>query len=514
MKALLTVLILFHCIGMLKSQTLDTIFYNAKWKIIKDRNEMSYYRIAVKDGIIYKVSDYYRNGMLQMTGTVLDPYSMSFKTNNHHGYFVYYDSLGKKTSEGRYANSKEDGEWKWYYSSGMLSISKNYKNGILNGLVSAYDSATGYLLREGEYADNRMTGIWTYFYEGSKQKRSDITFKEGIVEGIAKYFDSTTGIKYMEGEYIGNLREGQWHEYYRSSGEKLCDVIYVKGLQEGPVYLYDSIDGSIKVKGLYKKGVPVGTWYTYYRGKVWFTSNFSHDNKEVKYVYYDTLTQVMTKEAYLIKGERAGQWKYYNATGKLIATETYKNGLLNGEAVFYDTLGSVYLRSSYKDDKKHGRWMLYHPNSKDVWLKYGFENDLPEGKMECYYPNGKIKRKETYEGGKMTSSVCYTPSGDKTDYYPIITDAQFHTDLMTYIGDNVQYPEAAKQQGLEGKVSVRFAINESGMVEDVQVLQGIGGGCDEEAVRIITQMPPWEPARLDNVPYKAYQTVPVVFWIH
>ncbi|MBD78505.1 MAG: hypothetical protein CL840_06275 [Crocinitomicaceae bacterium] len=65
--------------------------------------------------------------------------------------------------------------------------------------------------------------------------------------------------------------------------------------------------------------------------------------------------------------------------------------------------------------------------------------------------------------------------------------------LYKFLGDNIQYPAEAKEQGIEGIVYVTFVIKANGKVTDVEVLRGIGGGCDKEAKRVIKKMPNWTP---------------------
>jgi len=60
-------------------------------------------------------------------------------------------------------------------------------------------------------------------------------------------------------------------------------------------------------------------------------------------------------------------------------------------------------------------------------------------------------------------------------------------------------------------VIVRAVINETGKVEQVEILRGIGGGCDSEAVRVIKGMPPWQPAVYKGKPVKAVIAIPVKF---
>lgn len=64
-----------------------------------------------------------------------------------------------------------------------------------------------------------------------------------------------------------------------------------------------------------------------------------------------------------------------------------------------------------------------------------------------------------------------------------------------FLQENARYPQLAKETGIQGKVYLRFVVNETGKVVEVEVLRGIGGGCDEEAVRVVSMLPDWKPGR-------------------
>ena len=57
-------------------------------------------------------------------------------------------------------------------------------------------------------------------------------------------------------------------------------------------------------------------------------------------------------------------------------------------------------------------------------------------------------------------------------------------------------------------MTVRFVVNETGDVSDVQVVKGIGGGCDEEAKRVVMKMPKWKAGKQNGKPVKVYFTLP------
>ncbi len=85
------------------------------------------------------------------------------------------------------------------------------------------------------------------------------------------------------------------------------------------------------------------------------------------------------------------------------------------------------------------------------------------------------------------------------------------TMLFKYITENLKYPLKAVPMKLEGKVYVGFTVKADGSVENVESMRGIGGGCDEEAVRIVKNMPKWKPGESKGKPVDVSIVVPVTF---
>eukprot|EP01034_Spumella_vulgaris_P004926 gene4926-6286_t len=67
--------------------------------------------------------------------------------------------------------------------------------------------------------------------------------------------------------------------------------------------------------------------------------------------------------------------------------------------------------------------------------------------------------------------------------------------MYDFLRKNIQYPERAKNIGIEGTVYIQFIVDEYGKIRFAKIARGIGGGCDEEALRVVNLMPRWEPAR-------------------
>lgn len=83
--------------------------------------------------------------------------------------------------------------------------------------------------------------------------------------------------------------------------------------------------------------------------------------------------------------------------------------------------------------------------------------------------------------------------------------------LLEYLDKNIHYPEIAKRAGIEGRVIVTFVVNKSGKVTNVKVRKGIGAGCDEEAIRLISNMGDWKPGKSKGKVVNVRMSIPIVF---
>ena len=83
--------------------------------------------------------------------------------------------------------------------------------------------------------------------------------------------------------------------------------------------------------------------------------------------------------------------------------------------------------------------------------------------------------------------------------------------LFGYLSQNIEYPDMAKDAKIEGKVYITFIVDQSGGIADVKVLRGIGGGCDEEAIRVVKGMPNWDPGRQRGKAVKVQYNLPINF---
>lgn len=82
---------------------------------------------------------------------------------------------------------------------------------------------------------------------------------------------------------------------------------------------------------------------------------------------------------------------------------------------------------------------------------------------------------------------------------------------VKYLTENLTYPATAKEKGIQGLVVLTFVVREEGKVDSVEVLRGIGGGCDEEAVKLVKNSGIWTPGKLEGKAVPVRMRLPVQF---
>ncbi len=90
--------------------------------------------------------------------------------------------------------------------------------------------------------------------------------------------------------------------------------------------------------------------------------------------------------------------------------------------------------------------------------------------------------------------------------YPGGDDAFFK-----FLDKNMKYPTEAREKGIQGTVWLRFVIGKEGKISEVTVVRGIGGGCDEEAKRVVEHMPNWIPGTQSGKPVAVRYNFPIKF---
>ena len=208
---------------------------------------------------------------------------------------------------------------------------------------------------------------------------------------------------------------------------------------------------------------------------------------------YETITHSATAPSEEIR-------RKYTKAGQLIAEDYY---YINRGAVIPER----------KNKERIGTSRRWYDNGK-IKRVIVYTDDKINGSCKTYWENGQIKRNDVFENGKFILGNCYTSQGKDTMHYDFEVMPEFKgglNELISYMQKSVTYPEKSKKKNIEGKVFVKFVVEADGSITNITVLKGVNEELDNEAIRVIKNMPKWNPGKDDGVPIRVYFNIPINF---
>ena len=128
---------------------------------------------------------------------------------------------------------------------------------------------------------------------------------------------------------------------------------------------------------------------------------------------------------------------------------------------------------------------------------------------------GDIVEVDDVTEGFIAPEVGEVENSDFVDVYTIVEQMPAfpggEEKLIEFVSKNVEYPQEAKEEGVQGRVFVGFVVEKDGSVGDVKLLRGIGHGCDEEAVRVVKMLPKWKPGMHNGEFVRVSYQIPINF---
>jgi periplasmic protein TonB len=134
----------------------------------------------------------------------------------------------------------------------------------------------------------------------------------------------------------------------------------------------------------------------------------------------------------------------------------------------------------------------------DLEIDMDTETDVNETKTEVPIAPVVVEEKEDPNTIFTVVEETAAPIGGMSAFYE-------------FVGKKIKYPAQAKRMGIEGKVFVEFVIEKDGSITDVKAIKGIGGGCDQEAERILQAAPKWKPGKQRGKPVRQKMVLPINF---
>ena len=84
-------------------------------------------------------------------------------------------------------------------------------------------------------------------------------------------------------------------------------------------------------------------------------------------------------------------------------------------------------------------------------------------------------------------------------------------ECMKWIGQNIKYPKEAHDKGVQGRVLITFIVEKDGSITEPKVARGVSPALDAEALRVVSTMPKWKPAKQRGQVVRVKYTIPVMF---
>jgi periplasmic protein TonB len=135
--------------------------------------------------------------------------------------------------------------------------------------------------------------------------------------------------------------------------------------------------------------------------------------------------------------------------------------------------------------------------------KDGVKGDLPPiVEAAAPPPEPKEEKKEEIDVDPVMSIVAVQQQPEFKDGVAA---------MYQFLNKNIVYPSVARENGIEGTVFITFVVGKDGSIRDAQVKRGIGGGCSEEALRVVKLMPNWNPGKQNGKAVSVTFTMPVKF---
>ncbi len=116
--------------------------------------------------------------------------------------------------------------------------------------------------------------------------------------------------------------------------------------------------------------------------------------------------------------------------------------------------------------------------------------------------------------GLNNPSIAQTQLSEEEVFQVVDEGAMFPQgkEAMTeFLAKNLKYPEKAIKDSIAGRVFVSFIVEKDGSLSNIKVLRDIGGGCGEEAIRVMKLMPKWTPAKVGNKLVRQQYYMPIEF---
>jgi TonB family protein len=211
---------------------------------------------------------------------------------------------------------------------------------------------------------------------------------------------------------------------------------------------------------------------------------------------------------------RNGLFTWLYPTGAKASQVHFRDNKAHGLFIAWYEDGRVRSRGEYEQGQRIGPWLSVHRNGQKR-SEGLYQQGQPHGEWRYYYDTGQLSAIERLHTGRILSLTYYLSDGA-----PLAGTSQKRQPpefpggeaaLLRHIAQATVYPKEARRRNLTGQVFVNYTVGEDGRVGDVRVVRGLSPELDNEARRVVTNLPAFRPGREYNLPTAMTFTLAINF---
>ena len=246
--------------------------------------------------------------------------------------------------------------------------------------------------------------------------------------------------------------------------------------------------------------------------KVFLNENFTFcDQKDaIEYAIITKSDSGIQVEFHKLDGTLKGIG-HYSKYGKNISKR-----VRDGVCIFKYANGQDSIVYHYADNKLDGEGKFYYPNGQ-LHVCASYKQNHFDGELKQFYPDGKTRRIETYEQDKCIKGTLWDEEGNELPFEPYFVLPEFPggiSSLYTVLSKYLIYPAKSFKNKEQGRVYVRFVIDEEGKMTNFKIADSQNMELEEPALKALKTIGSsyrWKPGTKDGKPIRVLHTLPVNF---
>jgi TonB family protein len=198
---------------------------------------------------------------------------------------------------------------------------------------------------------------------------------------------------------------------------------------------------------------------------------------------------------------------------KVFFVSSKDTATLDGNITSYYENGQKEYTGSYISGTQSGIWKTYFKDTNAIWqlIEYFPYGGDTTGILKSFYRSGKLKRIE-YEGkNDLDTGVCYNEDGTEKKFTRFQAMPKADYIWQQFVKREIKYPRKSVNEGIYGRVNVRFTVSKNGRIYNVKALNDPESELAKEAVRVVSLFPDWIPGVQDDETVDVFFTVPITY---